>query len=289
MGFQVRTLEQGSADKKLQVGRETSNMKSMNVLGFGTMGMQVSAFFSVIGYKVTVWNHSFANDKIRRFTLEKRIIGKKLERVTEDNEVTFLDDINALPPGLTIEALIEDLSIKQRILQRLPFELPDPWLFTNSSSFSPTEIHDRAHALHFFNPLHAVKLVETTLPIDSLPMLKDIQDAGMCVVQTKGNRGNIANVVLFSEIAASIMLVEKFSYDTKTIDLVLEKLGRQSSIFDVVDFVGVDVTKSILENLHEKDNSIAVPKSLDRALASEILGRKNKTTIRSILDAQEKY
>jgi 3-hydroxyacyl-CoA dehydrogenase len=117
-----------------------------------------------------------------------------------------------------------------------------------------------------------------------LPLFRDIEDAGLTVVHTKMNRGYIANYVLFQEIAASIMLIEKFGYDTKTIDLVLGSLGRQSSVFDVIDFVGVDVTKKILENLHETDHSVIVPPVLNVALESGILGRKNKTSIRSVLD-----
>lgn len=200
-----------------------------------------------------------------------------------------MDQIDLLPPAMTIEVLTEDLAIKQSVLQGLPFDLQKYWLFTNSSSLSPEEIYKGAYGLHFFIPIHSVRLVETTCPSESLPLLRDIRDAGMRVILTKGNRGYIANYVLFQEIAASLLLVEKFGYDTKTIDLVLDALGRQSSIFDVIDFVGVDITKNILENMHETDNSIAVPSVLTSALASGILGRKNRTSIRSILDNQTQH
>lgn len=264
-------------------------MKSINILGFGTMGMQLAAFFYVIGYKVTVWNRTFSDAKIKRLSVEKRILEKNLQCVAEKHEIVFLDQIALLPPTITIEALAEDLEIKRSVIHELPFEQQASQLFTNSSSFSPEEIHKEAHGLHFFNPLHSVKLVETTCPLNSLPLFRDIQDAGMTVVHTKMNRGYIANYVLFQEIAASIMLIEKFGYDTKTIDLVLEALGRQSSVFDVIDFVGVDVTKKILENLREADHSIMVPPVLTLALASGILGRKNKTSIRSILDNHQHH
>jgi 3-hydroxyacyl-CoA dehydrogenase len=259
-------------------------MKSINILGFGTMGIQLVAFFNVIGYKVTVWNRSFSDAKLKKLSMEIRIIEKKLGCTTEKQEMLFLDKIDLMPPTTTIEALIEDIAIKQAILNNLPFELQTHRLFTNSSSFSPEEIHKEAQALHFFNPLHSVKLVETTCPLDSLPLFSDIQNAGMTIVQTKANRGYIANFILFREIAASIMLVEKFGYDTKTVDKVLEALGRQSSVFDIIDFVGVDVTKSILENLHEVDATLTVSPLLCLALDSRILGKKNKTSIRLILD-----
>lgn len=261
-------------------------MKSINILGFGTMGIQLAAFFSVIGYKVTVWNRTFPDGKLKRLSIERKIYEKKFECVGERQEIVFIDQIGALPPGITIEALAEDLAIKQGVLRSLPFELQEFSLFTNSSSFSPEEIYKGVHGLHFFNPIHSVKLVETTCPCNSLPLFRDIQEAGMQVVLTKNNRGYIANYVLFQEIAASLILVEKFGYDTKTIDQVLAGLGRQASIFDVIDFVGVDITKNILENMHETDKSITIPPVLSLALASGILGRKNRTSIRSILDDQ---
>lgn len=262
-------------------------MKSINIIGFGTMGIQLAAFFYVIGYKVTVFNRAFSDEKLKRLQIAKKVLGKNIDCVEEKTEIVFLDQVGLLTPGITIEALAEDLGIKQSVLNDLPFKLQTLGLFTNSSSFSPDEIHKEAHALHFFNPIHSVKLVETTCPLSSLPLFRDIQEAGMTVVHTKMNRGYIANYVLFREIAASLMLVEKFDYDTKTIDLVLKSLGRQSSVFDVIDFVGVDVTKSIIENLYETDPSITVPPVLNLALASGILGRKNKTSIRSILDNQQ--
>ena len=261
-----------------------SPMKSINILGFGTMGMQLAAFFNVIGYKVTVWNRTFSDAKLKRLSIEKKILEKNLKCASEKHEIEFLDQVDLLPPALTIEVLAEDLAIKQSVLHDLPFDPKTHGLFTNSSSFTPTEIHNEAHGLHFFNPLHSVKLVETTCPLNSLPLFRDIEDAGLPVVHTKMNRGYIANYVLFQEIAASIMLIEKFGYDTKTIDLVLGSLGRQSSVFDVIDFVGVDLTKKILENLHETDHSVIVPPVLTLALETGILGRQNKTSIRSVLD-----
>jgi len=248
------------------------------------MGIQLTAFFNVIGYQVNVWNRTFSDAKLKRLSIEKRILEKNLKCAPDKQEIVFLDNISLLPPVITIEALAEDLAVKQGVLCELPFELQLNGLFTNSSSFSPDEIHKNAQALHFFNPIYSVKLVETTCELDVLPLFRDIQDAGLTVVHTKNNRGYIANYVLFREIAAALMLVEKFGYDTGTIDLTFAALGRQASVFDVIDFVGVDVTKRILENLRETDSSVTVPPVLTLALASGILGRKNKTTIRSMLD-----
>lgn len=261
-------------------------MKSINILGFGTMGTQLAAFFHIIGYKVTVWNRSIPDAKLKRFSIEKRFFEKTLSCAVGKHDVVFIQNIEMLQPAITIEVLAEDLLIKREIVEKLPFDVELYGLFTNSSSFAPEEIHSKAQALHFFNPLHAVKLVETTSDSEAAPLFTDLQNAGITVVHTKMNRGFIANYVLFREIAAALMLVEKFGYDTNEIDQTLKALGRQSSIFDVVDFVGVDVTKKILENLSEADASVTVPTILNAALLSGILGKKNKTSIRTVLDQQ---
>jgi len=259
-------------------------MKSINIIGFGIMGIQIAAFFNLIGYKVTVWNRTFPESKLKRLGIEKRYLEKKIKHVSEKYEIIFLDRIEMLKPAITIEVLAENLQLKQKILQDLSYDFHEYILFSNSSSLSPDEIYPDSHGLHFFNPIHSINLVETTYPAESLPLLTDIQGAGVHVVLTKKNRGYVANYVLFQEIAASLMLVEKYGYDTRTIDIVQNALGRQSSIFDIIDIVGVDVSKSILDNLHETDNTIVTPSILKEALDAGIYGKKNKTSIRTILD-----
>ena len=250
------------------------------------MGIQLAAFFYAIGYAVTVWNRGFPEAKQKRLSFEKRKIEKAFNCAQERHGIVFLDQIEQLPATITIDALAEDIEVKKSVIKQLPFEPAPLGLFTNSSSYSPSEVAIGAHGLHFFNPIYSVALVETTCAVDSLPLLKDIKEAGLQVIHTKGNRGYIANYILFQEISAALSLVENFGYDTDTVDNVLAALGRQTSIFDVVDFVGVDITKTILDNLHKTNASIVAPQILTTALASGIFGRKNRTSIRSALDSK---
>ena len=55
-------------------------------------------------------------------------------------------------------------------------------------------------------------------------------------------------------------------------------------IFSILDLIGLDIAQYIFHNLHEEDNSIYKPKCIDDAINVGILGKKNKTSILSIVD-----
>jgi len=261
-------------------------MKSINILGSGTMGLQLAALFSVLGYSVTLWNRTITDQRRKKLAVQIKMLEQAMGR-NGQGVITHTQALDALPPVMTIEALSEDISIKCGILSQLKFNLAETGIFTNSSSLRPTEIHADAYALHFFNPIQAIKLVETTCP----PKLqgsvyKDIfdnlRDAGFQIIFVMPNRGFVANYILFREIAAAVNLADEFGYSPETIDAVQTALGRTISIFDIVNQVGVDVTKSILDNLRTKDPTLIVPQVLTRALQHGILGRKNRTSIRDM-------
>ncbi len=261
-------------------------MHAINILGFGTMGLQIAALFSVLGYSVTLWNRTITDERRKKLAVQIRILERALGR-NGMGVVTFTHDLDMLPPVLTIEALTEDIGIKRGKLSELKFDLAETGVFTNSSSLRPTEIHANAYALHFFNPIQAIKLVETTCPPELQGSIyKDIfnslRDAGFQIIFVRPNRGFVGNYILFREIASALHLADEFGYLPETIDAVQKALGRSNSLFDIVNQVGVDVTKSILDNLHTQDPSVTVPQVLERALQRGILGRKNRTSIRDM-------
>lgn len=260
-----------------------------NVLGFGVMGRQIAALLQMLGHDVTVWNREISESRMERYHSERRVLMRKLGR--SELTGTFRPEpvLDRLPAGLTIEVLAEELCVKQKILSGLPYAIEPMTLFTNSSSLLPNEIHPQAHALHFFNPIHALRLVETTLPPNEVDgevkqLLDGLQNLGIAVVRTNANRGFVGNYILFREISSALKLIDQYRYTTKTIDTVMNGIGRATSLFEVIDCVGIDVVKHILENLHHDDSSIYISPLLQKALELNILGRKNKTTIRTLID-----
>ncbi len=265
-------------------------MKQINMLGFGVMGRQAAALFQLLSYDVFVWDHNITDDKKAMFATEVRKMEKFLGLDSmKQGGITFVKNIEELVPVLTYEALIEDLPVKRSVISHLSYAISKGVLLTNTSSYRPSEIHPYAMGLHFFNPIYRLKFAELSSYSDAASssvkdLLNCLNKHGFEIITTSDNRGYVGNYLLFQEIANALKLIDRFNYKTSTIDRILSHMGRSVSVFDIIDLVGVDITRKILMNLKEVDSSIYCSQLLDEALKKNILGKKNKTSIRSVID-----
>ena len=69
-----------------------------------------------------------------------------------------------------------------------------------------------------------------------------------------------------------------FCYNLKDIERVSSFIGKTYSVFEVIDLVGVDVTKFIIENLKQENESIYLSPSLENAISEGVLGKQNRTS-----------
>jgi len=260
----------------------------VNILGCGVMGSQIAGLMSILGYDVQVWNRS--NDAKVKDKLNNaiRLIKRSVKGTGSTGNISFVDSITDLMPALTIESLIEDLDFKKELIKSLPYDVSSCGLLTNTSSIDPEKIYPNAIGFHFYNPIYAVKLIEISKNINDLSsslkaLVQHIKDSGFDVIEVNHNAGYIGNYILFQEISAAFKLVDIYGYDCVQIDKITFALGRQSSIFDIIDLIGIDVAKLIMGNLHGIDASFYVSPCFERALTGGVYGRKNRTSIRSIL------
>ena len=263
----------------------------VNILGCGAMGSQIAALLSLLRYDVQVWNRSSGLEVRQKIDRASRLMKRSMLPGEVEGKVSFVDSVRNLKPAMTIEALAEDLDVKRDIIAALPYDVAENELFTNTSSLDPGRVHHSAVGFHFFNPVYAVKVLEVSKKVDQLlPDSRDLvarlEMAGYEVVEVNSNPGYIGNFILFQEISAALKLVDNQGYGCNQIDKLTRALGRPASIFDVIDMIGIDVTKQILENFHANDTSFYVSPCLDRALVKGIMGRKNKTTIRSAISPE---
>lgn len=264
--------------------------KKINVLGLGVMGTQISALLRLAGWKVFAWNRNLRDEHRTRHERAVKLMNRVMGLTQAPGEIVFVPEIRALENNLTIENLSESLDVKHEVLGQLAYGFDSTDLFTNSSSYEPREIHPKAQGLHFFNPPHVLKFIEFAAGASPLTpagteLIASLRSAGFEIIEAFGNRGYIGNYILFHEIASALKLAELHQYKSATIDRVLSHMGRSTSLFDIIDMVGVDVTRSILVNLREHDSTIYVPPLLDLAVSKGILGKKNKTSIRTLTDA----
>lgn len=264
----------------------------INVLGFGVMGKQIAALLQLLGHDIRVWTRNPSPDAQSRFALVSRLVKRRIATERVPGTIEFESALPSLPACLTIETLAEDLDAKRSVVATLTYRAGDVDIFSNTSSFSPAQIATGVHGLHFFNPIHSVLLVELSTPRETLSaqaknLIADLENVGFDVLETGANAGYVANYVLFHEISGALKLVDQHGYRGKTIDRIQSKLGRTVSVFDVIDLIGIDVTKGISENLHAIDPAFYVSPTLERAIAQGILGSKNKTSIRKLIEDQK--
>lgn len=268
-----------------------NKVEVVNILGFGVMGRQIAALLQLAGYHVCVWDRSLNDNKISRFKRDFKMIAKAFSLENIDcKDVSFVNNLGCLAGGLTYEVLVEDIGIKRAVLASLPSVIQSGTLLTNTSSYSPLEIHERAIGMHFFNPIYSLRFAEISSPVDELSasikaLISKLEKLmGIEFVFAFNNRGYIGNYLLFREIASALKIIDEYHYKTEAIDKVLAHMGRVNSLFDIIDLVGVDVCRKIILNLKEKDNAVYFSPLLDKAISNNIYGKKNKTSIRQILD-----
>ena len=133
-------------------------MKKINILGAGVMGRQLSAFLTLLGYNVCIWSRNIDNDIKKKIFFEQKLLSKFL-KLPVTGDFIISNDLNKIEENITIEALIEDIKIKNHVLDNLNFEKN---IFTNTSSLKPSDFNKKVNVLHFCNPIH-LKFCEINL------------------------------------------------------------------------------------------------------------------------------
>lgn len=258
-------------------------MKKINILGCGIMGTQIAALFYELGFDVFIYSRKA---KVKELEFNAKIISKKLDLAQmQKGSFEFYTSIKALPQAPCIECLAEDLELKKYSIEKFKANHKDE-IFSNSSSFSSKDLS--CALLHFFNPIY-LKIVELYDPNkQALNLIQTLEELGFCIIKSKGNRGNLANLILFSEIANFFKMIEKFAYSLEECELIYDKLYDKRDILSIIDIIGVDICDQICMNLHEDDVSFYYPQSFKKALERGILGRKNKTKIKNFLLTMQK-
>ncbi|MBF0489159.1 MAG: hypothetical protein HQL15_00890 [Candidatus Omnitrophica bacterium] len=256
----------------------------VNVLGYGIMGKQIAGLLCLGGFDVDIYSHTFMDplDIQRSIKLIARTI-----KSDKRGKITFVNELNALEDALTIEAVVENIEIKKLLYNKLKTRMSAP-IFTNSSSYLSKEIGDDVSIMHFLNPimlgLVEVSNVNQEAALISVPIIEYLRTIGFDVIFTKDNRGNLANYLIFREVSSVLKLMEQHCYSMDDINKTYNRLYSNRNIFDLIDRVGVDVTYKIILNLQQEDSSVYLPKCLTLALENNILGKKNHTSIKQVLE-----
>ena len=247
-------------------------IRRMAVLGAGTMGHGIAHAAIAAGYETSLYDVAPAALDKGRAAIEA-VIGKGVElgKVAGGDaaamraRLSTTTDLATAVDGadFIIEAAPERIDLKLSLMADVErLAPPDAVIATNTSALSITELAGslarpaRVGGMHFFNPVHKMKLIEIVQPLESAPeTLQSIEEVaramGKETVLVRESPGFITtrvNASLGNE--AFYMLMEGVA-SARDIDKAL-KLGLNHPMgpFELVDLVGLDTRLSILEYLH---------------------------------------
>lgn len=247
-------------------------IKTITVLGAGTMGRGIAHVAAVAGFSAHLYDTQDgalqkADAAIRR-NLAKGVELKKLAPEAAEAALANLHLHTSLPEavenaGLVIEAVPEDMALKIETFHAVTLHAPHDAVFaSNTSALSITEMAaasgrpERFAGMHFFNPVHVMKLIEL---VRGLQTSQETLDALTQVGRKMGKEIVLVNEApgfVTSRINALIgneafRMLQEGVATAEDIDKAL-KLGLNHPMgpFEMVDLVGLDVRLSILEFLH---------------------------------------
>jgi 3-hydroxybutyryl-CoA dehydrogenase len=273
-------------------------IKTVGVVGAGLMGSGIAQVAAQAGYSVIV-------REIEQRLLDKalRSIEGQLERAVEKGRMSpqdkagllgritwalRLEDLAAC--DLVIEAIIEDLALKQALYRDLDRICPPATIFaSNTSSLTITAMAavtsrpDRFVGLHFFNPVPVMKLVEV------IPSIRTDQETyrtayefakslGKEPVTVRDNCGFIVNRLLVPYLLDAVRVLEAGVATVEDIDKAMT-LGCAHPMgpFALADFVGLDTTYFIANIMFDeyRESRYAPPPLLRKMVVAGYHGRKS--------------
>lgn len=194
--------------------------------------------------------------------------------------VTDLAELAGCP--VVVEAISEDGATKRELYGKLADVLDDDAvLATTTSSLSVAELAEasgrpeRFGALHVFNPVDKMKLVELSFPEaateDTRAALRGLcEELGKTAVEVPDAPGFVVNKLLFPYLFDAVRLLERDGLSPEAIDTCMKLgAGHPMGPLALLDFVGLDVSAAIGESI-----GADVPGRVRELIAEGKLGRK---------------
>jgi len=242
----------------------------VSIIGAGTMGAGIAQVAATNGHEVCLFDSfdgAIKNAETKLTKILNRLVEK--ERISVQEKDDILSKINFSKKtedisgsGLVIEAIIENLEIKQKIFADIEKLVDNGCIIaSNTSSLSIASIAsscekpERVIGIHFFNPAPLMPLVEIIPAVqtstESLKNAKSIIDSwGKVTVIAKDTPGFIVNRVARPFYGEAIRIYEEGVADFSTIDWAMREIGGfRMGPFELMDYIGNDINYTVTETV----------------------------------------
>ncbi|MGW4805947.1 3-hydroxyacyl-CoA dehydrogenase family protein [Kitasatospora sp. NPDC004272] len=268
------------------------------VVGLGTMGAGVAVALArsgrrVIGVEAGPTQALRALDRIEASTARAVERGRLEagERAALLALIEVGDDLTAAAAAdLVVEEVPEDLELKRSLFAELDRICPpETVLTTGTTALSVTRIAaatarpERVLGVHFFNPVHTMRLVEVVRTVLTDPGAAEqvaelARDLGKEPVAAGDRAGFIANGLLFAYLNQAAAMFESRYATREDIDAAMRLgCGLPMGPLALLDLIGIDTARTVLEAMYaqSKDRLHAPAPVLGQLVAAGLLGRKS--------------
>ena len=291
----VRLFFMMEESKKDRIAAKPREIASVGILGAGVMGggiayivadktdaasrmrdLNWNALAGGLKAAARIWKK-----KVERQRMTRGEMQRKMSRITTTTDWTGFQHAD-----LVIEAVVENLDVKRKVLAEFEAIAKDGAIFASNTSTLPiTEIAanakhpDRVVGMHFFNPVDRMPLVEVirganTSDVSVVTVANFARKLGKTVVICNDGPGFVVNRVLGPYINESGFLLEEGN-TIESIDSAMVDFGMPMGPMALLDEVGIDVAAKVAVILHERfAGRIQQSRVVETLYADHRLGKK---------------
>jgi len=273
-------------------------IRRIGVLGAGQMGLGIAQAAARAGFETYIAKATPGPLDAQRGKVEKQL-QKDVEKgkLTAADHGALLDRLrwtthlhDLAEVDLVIESIVEELPIKREHFTRLDDVVQEQAIFaTNTSTLTVAELAaatrrpERFVGLHFFNPVHAMKLVEVAPALRTAPetveaCMSFARKLGKLPVLVADSTGYIVNRLLVPYMVDAIACLERGLGSIGDIDAAMQNgANHPLGPLALADFIGLDIVFHMASLLQDeyKESRFAPPGLLRRMVLGGFLGRKS--------------
>jgi 3-hydroxybutyryl-CoA dehydrogenase len=272
-------------------------IRRVGILGAGQMGLGIAQAAARAGFETYMAKATPGPLDAQRGKVEKQLQkdvekgkltaadhGALLDRLRWTTHLHDLADVD-----LVIESIVEELPVKREHFSRLDDVVQEGAIFaTNTSTLTVAELAaatrrpERFVGLHFFNPVHAMKLVEVAPALRTAPETIEAcmgfaRTLGKLPVLVADSTGYIVNRLLVPYMVDAIACLERGLGSIADIDAAMQNgANHPMGPLALADFIGLDIVFHMASLLQDeyKEARFAPPGLLRRMVLGGFLGRK---------------